>query len=444
MAFVLQLDRHGAARGGVLHRIGHQVEQQLADPVAVHRQQHRRIRLARRHPDVAGLGEEAGGLGGIVHQLAQVGGLHGERGPPLVGARQGEQVLHHLRHLVDLLQRLVERLDALGGRARMGEGPLHAGAQHHERRLQLVARVGGEPVQAREALLQAREHAVHREREAGQLVARERHHHAPVQAPAVLDGVHLVHDRAHRRERVAGQPVGQRHGAEDDDRRDHQHGAQQDARIERAAEERGGDQHRADLVARLVHRDDGEAHPAARHVERERLGRDGLLRGRDLRGELVDRGEADPARRLGEEENVAAAVHHHDVVAERLEVRADARAERRGLAQVDARRRVEWGDRAGIGAHQPPEHPVRVLEPAHREARLKCDPLVELQLARLLQLEVERPGEPGQRQHQRAGVPHGQPAAQRGHVRPSPRSPRPAPCGPASAPAPSRSSSGCG
>ena len=127
---------------------------------------------------------------------------------------------------------LVQRLEYLGRDAGMDQRPFDAGPKDHQRGLQLMAGVGGEAVQAAEALLQPREHAVDRECQPSHLVARERYGKTTMQAPPVGDGLHLIHDLFHRTQAGAGQPVPDQPGTHQDDRRDEQHGPEQVSRAQ--------------------------------------------------------------------------------------------------------------------------------------------------------------------------------------------------------------------
>ena len=151
----------------------------------------------------------------------------------------------------------------------MDQRSFHPGAEHHQRRLELVAGIGGEAVQAPEALLQPREHAVHREGQPGHLVARERYRQAPVQAPAVGDGFHLVHDSLHRPKTGTCEPVPHQPGSHQDDRRDQQHGSQQIGGTQRSLPGRGGDQDAPDDRSGTLDRHRQETHCSARGAQRQ-------------------------------------------------------------------------------------------------------------------------------------------------------------------------------
>ena len=102
--------------------------------------------------------------------------------PPFVGARERQQTVDEIRHARGLLQRLLERHHLVGPIRRRMHGALDVGAQHGERRLELVARIGREAPQRGERRLEARQHRVHRQAQPGELiVARRIRRQTPVQ-----------------------------------------------------------------------------------------------------------------------------------------------------------------------------------------------------------------------------------------------------------------------
>ncbi len=215
---VLQLKRHRPARRRVLDGVGREVEEHLANSGRLHCHDDRLGGHVGCHRHATCLRQHPGGLGHIEDQGGEVGGLEREGGAPLVGTREREEVLDQLVHLVELFQRFVQCGDDLGRSPRVGERALHAGAKHHQRCLQFVARVGSEAVQPIEALFEARQHAVDGESEPRDFVVAERDCQPPVEAPPVLDGIHFIHQPAHRPQRVAREPVCQEHGQQDHQR----------------------------------------------------------------------------------------------------------------------------------------------------------------------------------------------------------------------------------
>ena len=255
------------------------------------------------------LAQHPRGLGHVADQLPQVAFLHRQRRPALVGPRQREQALHHLRHLVDLRQRLVERLEDLRA-ARPGcisarstparstmSGVLSswlASAVKRCRLAKLCSSRASMPftVSASRAISSP---------DSGTASRRWR-------LRAVGDGLDLVHDALHRPERRPGQPVAHQGGRGQDHRRDEQHGAKQLGGPERDLLGRRGDQEPADLgPARLDPHRPGSARcpPAGRRarIVPARLGSRRVSSGAVRRSRSSAR---ERARRLREREDVAA------------------------------------------------------------------------------------------------------------------------------------------
>ena len=285
----------------------------------------------------------------------------------------------------------------------MDQGSLDAGAQHHERRLELVARVGGETVQAGEALLQPRQHPIHGQRQAGHLVSRAGHRQAPVQAPAVADRLDLVHDPLHRSERRSGQPVSDQGSPDEDHRSDQEHGAEQLRRSEGDLAGGGSDQQAADLRARGLDPHPQKAHGPYRGPQVERAGVLREPRRAKLGRELLEHVGVEIPGGLGEGQDLPAGVGDDEVVADGFEVGADARIQRGA------------GTRGG---HDPAEHVVGLAEPAVRQIGLEPEALIELLQAGLASLEIQQRAEGHHGHAERHGVPDREPAPDGGHVTP--------------------------
>ena len=102
----------------------------------------------------------------------------------------------------------------------VGERDLDLGADHGQRRAQLVAGVRDEAALAVERGLQPVEHPVERVGELAQLVARAGHRD-PLPQPLLSDAAREAGHTAERRERLAGHQVAER-------RRDQQHAAERE------------------------------------------------------------------------------------------------------------------------------------------------------------------------------------------------------------------------
>ena len=113
-----------------------------------------------REPGV--LAEDHRGLDDLVHERLELDRLAMQIEAPLVGARERQQDFDEIRHARRLLQRLLERDELLGAVGDVCHRALDVGAQHRQRRLELVARVGGEAAQRGERCLEARDHRVQR------------------------------------------------------------------------------------------------------------------------------------------------------------------------------------------------------------------------------------------------------------------------------------------
>ena len=145
--------------------------------------------------------------------------------PALVGTGQRQQRVQELRHPIHLLECLLERGERLRRHLGPCDGALDARADNGEWRLQLVARVGGEPPQRREAAFQARHHLIQRLGQSAQLVALHRDGEPPVQRPAVGNLANLGDHPIHRLERAPGNPAADEDGRDDaDDERNEDRG----------------------------------------------------------------------------------------------------------------------------------------------------------------------------------------------------------------------------
>ena len=211
---------HATAARRVLDRVRHEVEQQLAQARAI--AHHDRV-LERRHREreTRILAEDHRGLVDLAHQRLDLDRRAMDVEASLVGAREREQTVDEIRHARRFLQRLLERDHRVGAIGPGMHRALDIGTQHGERRLELVARVGGEPPQRGERRLEAREHRVHREAQARQLVVARVRGQPPMQASAVGDRLDLVDQLIHRPERIAHDEIRDDHRDDEDDRREH-------------------------------------------------------------------------------------------------------------------------------------------------------------------------------------------------------------------------------
>ena len=95
------------------------------------------------------LAQDDRGLEDFVHERVEGHRLTNHIVPPFVGPGQREQRIHEVRHPTRLLQRLLERDELLGRVRWRRQGTLDVRAQHRERRLELVARIGRESPESR-------------------------------------------------------------------------------------------------------------------------------------------------------------------------------------------------------------------------------------------------------------------------------------------------------
>ena len=175
-----ELDRDLAAARRVLHGVLDEIERQLPHAAAIHRHDDRLGRQPDVDADAGMLGQELARLPRLFDDLSQVDRLTMQLRPALVGAGQRQQRVQELGHPIDLLQRLLQRGERLRWRIGTGDGALDARADDGEWCLQLVARVGGEPPQRREAAFQACHHLIQRLGQPAQLVALDRYGEPPV------------------------------------------------------------------------------------------------------------------------------------------------------------------------------------------------------------------------------------------------------------------------
>ena len=153
----LEPDRAGA----VTERVVDEVPERLleAQPVADEDAILRCVDLERA-ARFGGSGVEPPGHG--IEHLADDVALTRERKPPVLGAREHQQVLGESHEPLDLLPRRPERRLQLLARAWPARSELELGLEQRERRAQLVARVGDEAALARDALLEPSDHLVQR------------------------------------------------------------------------------------------------------------------------------------------------------------------------------------------------------------------------------------------------------------------------------------------
>ena len=123
----------------------------------------------------------------------------------LVGSGQGQQVVDHGPHRLDLLVHARERLSCFGREAGLAQVDLQLRAHHREGRSELVRGVGDEATLIRDPTLQSLQHAVHRHGEVMDLVGGGRHVDAFIEMfDADLAG--FVRDPRHGRQGGAREP----------------------------------------------------------------------------------------------------------------------------------------------------------------------------------------------------------------------------------------------
>jgi hypothetical protein len=114
---------------GVLHRVLDQVGDHLGEPLPV--AGHHRGGTVHRDLQTLGLGQRAQLGGGRLGQVAQVDRADEQLQATLVGLGQGEQVVHHPRHPLDLLGGAGE--DLLRLRWQVAAGQRHLQLRAHDR-----------------------------------------------------------------------------------------------------------------------------------------------------------------------------------------------------------------------------------------------------------------------------------------------------------------------
>ena len=410
-----ELQAHAAARGRVFHRVGEQVEDELTDAARIHGNDHGVRRCRDLHVHRGLCGEELAGFARLLDDRPQIDGLPMQRGGPLVRAREHEQRLHELGHAVDLLERLLERRQRLGWQAGHGDGALDPGAEHGERGLELVARVGGEAAQRREAPLEPRHHLIEGLGEPPQLVLDHRLRESPVQAAPVGDLADLGDDPVHGREGVACDPRPHQQRGHEAERQDQRDGGEQLLGAELGAAQVRAGEDCAELGA-------GVGHIAQRVVELRPVGlelqsprRPARNRGGGDQPQLLHLLEGQGPRVRGGEQQAPVARGDDEIVGDGFE------------------QRREVGDQhrtpRGVAAHQHAAGPVALGEDPAGERRFGLDALVEVLIGGGAPGAVQHGGEGGEGQRQRDRVPGREPPADRLHLTPSRRSPRPARCG---------------
>ena len=410
---LFQSERYAPSRGRVFHRVGDQVQQQLENPVAIGAEGNRSLRHVALHREPGAFGQHARRLRRFGNQLPQVEILDRQRQAAFVGTCQGQQTIEQLGHPIDLIERLIERLHALGRGPRVTQGPLDAGAQHHQRRLELVARLRGEAVERREAPLQPVEHAIHRRTQPGDLVPAALDRQPPVEALAAGDRLELADHFAEGLEVPARDPVAQQHGAPENERCEDQHAGKQRLHVEQRSRRRRRHQDRGQLRPRPADRPHQISRGADLGVEAERPAlRDD--RRQDQRSEAFEGGDRQAGRLVGREEHAARAVGEHEIVLNALEVGSDRR--------LETRQRVGSAPRHAGQGHDAAEHPVGFDEVSRRELRFELQallqPLVEAAQAGALLREIERGAERHHRPQQGERVAEAEPPANRAHASP--------------------------
>ena len=114
----------------------------------------------------------------VVHQIGQIGGGERHVETPGIGPRHGQQRLGECGHVFGFHLDGAQRIPVFPRFAVAPQGQLGGGADHRQRRAQLVGCVRGELPDAFHGDLQALQHFIPRLRHPLQLVSRPRHSHA--------------------------------------------------------------------------------------------------------------------------------------------------------------------------------------------------------------------------------------------------------------------------
>ena len=157
----------GAVTDGVLDEIGEQPVQVASITLSV--EIWRRVHLQCRAPQPGGI---APGVGKLVQHGPHIDRRGRARCARRLEACQREQVGSQAAHPVRGLQRLRQSGAVLGRRTVARQRHLEPGAQHGERRAQLMRRIGRKVTQLRHRALQAAEHLVEHGHHPSDLVVR--------------------------------------------------------------------------------------------------------------------------------------------------------------------------------------------------------------------------------------------------------------------------------
>ncbi len=227
-----ELDTSSARR--VLDGIRRQVQQQLPQANVV---PHRGARLGQRQRDrqPGVLAQNERRLEYLLYQWLERNRLAMQIEASLVGTRERQQALHQVRHARRLGQRLLQRDEAFGLGGSGVHRPLDVGAQHGQRRFELMAGIGGEAPERAERFLQARQHLVQGEGEPRHLVAGVDLRQSAMQTASVGDRLNLVDDQVDRPECPSGDRPRDQHRRDDQEGGDRQTGGHElcDRRIRR-------------------------------------------------------------------------------------------------------------------------------------------------------------------------------------------------------------------
>ena len=180
------------------------------------------------HENAVGLTEDRRGFRDVAQHGVQQHDITHEVEPPLISTGKTEQAVDEVRHARHFVQPLLQELHLFVGAAPRHHRPLDAGPQHGERCLELVTRVGGEPSQSAEAVLQAADHRIQRAGEAREFITLRIGTTEPaMQRSSIGDGFQFADDRRDRTHRHTTDHI--RRGAADQQHHggQHEHGAQQ-------------------------------------------------------------------------------------------------------------------------------------------------------------------------------------------------------------------------
>ncbi len=223
-------------------RVRDHVRERLLEPrsVGLHAQPRGALQRTAR-PRGAGGGREPADH--RVEHLPHLEPLALQRQPPLLGARDHEQIVGELGQPLDLLGRRANARVELAVGALAAERQLELQLEDRQRRAQLVACVGDQRPLAGERVLEPAEHRVDGVAETMQLIVGLRHGQ-PLTVRSARDPRRLRTHLLHRRQRAGGQDVA-RHARQDEQHRaaDEQQVAERGQRAVALRQRRADDEH---------------------------------------------------------------------------------------------------------------------------------------------------------------------------------------------------------